>query len=81
MGIAQQIGAELDTLLRQVGPLHDFWQGRSHEGWKDLQTMWNNAANDLMTSSGTLGAISHTVQTNAVNYDNCETSNAQTWAH
>ncbi|SRR5260221_2198100 len=81
LGIAGQISDELNSLKAMLAPLHDYWSGQANIGWQDLQTMWDAAAANLMSTSGALGAIGRTANTNWENYVNCETSNAATWRH
>ena len=81
LAIAAAIGDELTQLRGLLAPLHDYWSGQSQIGWQDLQTMWDAAAGNLMSTSGTLGAIGHTAGVNWENYVNCETSNTTTWRH
>lgn len=81
LGIAVQISEELDKLKALLVPLQDYWQGNAQMDWQALQAQWDAAAADLMSSSGTLGAIGNTATTNWNNYVDCEASNVRTWAH
>lgn len=81
LNIANQIGDELAQLARLLAPLHEYWTGQANVSWAELQNIWNTAANDLMTSAGTLGAISHATRTNWNNYVDAEAANVATWSH
>jgi uncharacterized protein YukE len=81
MAIANQIGDELNQLARLLAPLREYWTGRANVGWAELQTIWNTAATDLLSSAGTLGAISHATTVNWNNYVDAENANVHTWSH
>jgi uncharacterized protein YukE len=79
MAIAELIGLELQDLRTKLMPLKEEWQGRANVDWEQLQTIWDTSAADLMTSSGTLGSIANTTQTNVVNYTDTELANMKSW--
>jgi WXG100 family type VII secretion target len=81
ISIASQIGDELAALKSQLMPLREAWQGSANMSWQDLQTMWDNAANNLMTTAGTLGSIGTTTGIVWNNYSDVENSNTRTWQH
>jgi WXG100 family type VII secretion target len=80
MAIATQIEDQLNTLWNQLAPLAEIWTGGSSTAYQDLQTKWNTAATNLMTTVGVLGNISHAATVNWNNYVETETTNTASWA-
>jgi uncharacterized protein YukE len=81
--IASQITEELGTLKNYLTPYVTGvdWQGVANTSYSDLQLRWDSAAADLMTSEGTLGALSHTATVNWQNHVDAEQANIKTWQH
>ena len=80
-GIANNIGDELSQLASLLAPLQDYWSGQANISWQSLQNIWNTAANNLMSTTGTLGSIGTTAGVNWMNYSDAEAANIATWAH
>ena len=80
-GIAQSIEDELSSLKSALAPLAVTWTGTAQNSWDSLMTMWDQAATNLMTTTGSLGSIGQVATTNWTNYSDCETANTNTWAH
>jgi len=85
LSFASNIETQLDNLWQtQLAPLRDSWIGSpagAAMSWNDLQTRWNLAARDLMTTTGTLGSLGRTVGVNWNNYAEAEATNARAWKH
>jgi WXG100 family type VII secretion target len=81
MTMASNLGDQLSMLARQLAPLQEEWVGQANTTWQDLQLRWNSAADSLMAAPGALGTISRAVNTNWVNYSDCEAANVATWQH
>lgn len=79
LAIATAIEGELTTLKGQLAPLASSWSGTANVSWQDLQTMWDNAANNLMST--TLTVVAQTSNTNWTNYVDAEAANVATWNH
>jgi uncharacterized protein YukE len=81
VSLAQTIEAELSDLksklARFVGGVD--WQGYANVNYADLQTRWDQAADDLLNSA--LTTIGQTATVNWQNHVDTESANTRTWAH
>lgn len=83
IAIAAQITQELSYLWNQLQPFINGidWQGSTNVSWATIQSQWNSAANELISSEGTLGSLGQTAAINWQNHVDTESANTRTWQH
>lgn len=72
-----QIEQELDELKAAITKLAAAWTGGANEAFTQIQTSWNNSAQDLQ---GVLNRIAAAVQAAHDSYVSTENSNTSAWA-
>lgn len=79
--VANAISEELLNLKTTLAPYVNAvdWQGTANESYAALQMQWDSAANDLMSTVGTLGALGNAVVTNWGNNLTTESTNTRIW--
>jgi uncharacterized protein YukE len=78
-GAAEIISGELATLISQLAPLNDFWQGQAYTDYTLCQQAWNTAANNLFGPDGLLGNVAQAMNISWGNYSDAEFANISSW--
>jgi WXG100 family type VII secretion target len=76
---AQGIADELNSLISQLEPIAETWQGHAKDYYEPLQQEWNVAAAGLLGPDGVLGLIASAMNVTWGNYSDAEWSNVSSW--
>jgi 6 kDa early secretory antigenic target len=72
----QQIEGQLETLKSAIQKLAMTWEGGTQEAFQQVQTNWNQSADDLNQVLAKIGTAVHAAQES---YQETESRNAQSW--
>jgi ESAT-6 family protein len=71
-----QIESQLEDLRSAIAKLSQTWQGAAQAGFQQVQTNWNNSADDLRTVLSRIAVAVHTAHDS---YQSTEQKNTSVW--